>query len=94
MSIRHIVLFRFYQDVDEEHRMQAIHAIETLRDRSGIIDWRFEASLDQRKGVVVAQNVLFATLEDFEGYRDDPRHVAAGLTLAALADWLVADYEE
>lgn len=94
MSIRHIVLFRFYPVIDEESRMEAIDKINALRELPGIIEWRLEASLDTRKGVVVVQNALFDTLESFQAYRDDPRHVDAGKLLAALANWLVADYEE
>lgn len=38
--------------------------------------------------------VLFESEEAFETYRQSADHKEVGVTLSALADWLVADYPE
>jgi hypothetical protein len=94
MSLRHIVLFRFYDVIDEDTRAEAIGAIQGLSVLPGILEWRLDASIDVRKGPVIAQNVLFEDQAAFEAYRDSAEHKAVGVTLSAVADWLIADYVE
>ncbi len=93
-AVRHLVLFRFHDSVDQETRTNALESVRALRELPGILEWRLEVSTDDRKGVVVAQNVLFDSESAFQRYRQDPRHRRAGEVLAELADWLVADYAE
>jgi len=90
--LRHIVLFRFYDVIDEESRMYAVDKISALRDRPGILQWTLETSIDDRKGPVIVQNVLFESEEAFELYRQDDKHKGVGEALSGMADWLVADY--
>jgi len=94
MAIRHIVLFHFYDIIDEETRSNAVDQIQELRTLPGILDWRIETSIDDRKGPVVVQNVLFESDEAFAGYRASDGHKAVGETLSGIADWLIADYHE
>lgn len=93
-AIRHIVLFKFYDVIDDESRMYAIDKLRSLEDLPGIVEWRLEASTDRRKGLVVVQNVLFESEQAFDTYRESAEHKDIGTTLSALADWLVADYPE
>lgn len=93
-KLRHIVLFRFYDVIDDDTRMLAIEKIESLRTLPGILEWRLEASNDVRKGWVIAQNVLFASEEALSNYRESSEHKGVGVTLSAVADWLIADYLE
>ena len=92
--LRHVVLFRFYDAIDEDSRMHAVDQISALRDQPGIIEWTLKASIDDRKGPVIVQNVLFETEDAFELYRRNAKHKAVGETLSGMADWLVADYLE
>ena len=92
--LRHIVLFRFYDAIDEDSRLSSIDTISALRDQPGILEWTLQTSIDGRKGPVVVQNVLFESEEAFDLYRQSDKHKSVGLTLSAVADWLVADYLE
>ena len=92
--LRHIVLFRFYDVIDEDSRMYAVDQISALRDQPGILEWTLKASIDGRKGPVIAQNVLFESEAAFELYRQSDKHKGVGETLSGMADWLVADYLE
>ncbi|MDH6181863.1 heme-degrading monooxygenase HmoA [Microbacteriaceae bacterium SG_E_30_P1] len=93
-KLRHIVLFQFITVLDDESRRLTLEALRALRDIPGILEWRLEASMDERKGQVIVQNVLFESEEAFEAYRADPRHAEAGKALSAVSNWLVADYLE
>ncbi len=94
MALRHIVVFRFHDAVDEATRMRARAEIQTLNALPGILDWRLEQSLDSRKGVVLVQNVLFEGTEALENFRNSNEHKNVGTVLSAVADWLIADYPE
>jgi len=90
--LRHIVLFRFYDAIDEDSRMHAVDQISALRDQPGILEWTLKASIDDRKGAVIVQNVLFESEDAFNSYREHAKHKAVGEALSGMADWLVADY--
>lgn len=94
MSLRHIVVFRFYPPIDDDSRLHAIGKLQSLKTLPGILEWRLEVSIDERKGPVIVQNVLFESGEALEGYRRSEEHKGVAETLSAMADWLVADYEE
>lgn len=94
MAIRHIVLFRFYDAIDEDSRRNAVEQIRSMETSPGILEWRIEVSMDTRKGVVVAQNVLFKDQDAFDAYRSSTDHKQVGEILSSLADWQIADYVE
>lgn len=93
-AYRHIVVFQFYDAIDEESRMHAVERLRSLNDSPGVVEWRVEVSIDDRKGPVVVQNVLFDTQESYEKYRATPEHADIAAILSGLSNWLVADYIE
>jgi hypothetical protein len=88
------VLFRFHEVIDDDSRMHALDLINSMSKFPGILEWRVEASMDLRKGVVAVQNVLFESQEVFDAYRAHPTHADVGLALSGMSNWLVADYVE
>lgn len=91
---RHIVLFQIYEDVPDGSMTAALAALNELANFPGLIDWRVELSLDQRKGRIVVLNACFASERVFQSYRRDPRHTKAAVELSQISDWWTADYYE
>ena len=89
--VRHVILFRLYPDADPD---LVLSRLRSLRDRPGVLEWRIERSLDERKGVVVMQNSLFASMDALHAFRSDPVHARVAEFLSRNADWLVADHLE
>ena len=87
--VRHVILFRLYDDADPDEVLQRLRS---LGDLPGLLAWRVERSLDERKGVVLVQDSLFASLPALHSFRDAPRHVEVAEFMSRHADWLVADY--
>ena len=89
--VRHIILFRVYPDADPD---EVLRRLRSLRELPGVLEWRVERSLDERKGVVVLQNSLFSSLQALRSFRVGPEHVEVADFLSRSADWLVADHLE
>jgi hypothetical protein len=94
MAIRHIVMFRFHDFLDEEARMEIVTEIRETAVPEGAIEWRFESSTDTRKGAVIVQNVLFDSQGSFARYRASEIHIQMARTLSNVSNWQIADYEE
>ena len=94
MSLRHIVLLRFRPGVPAAEVTRAVELLDSLRTSPGVREWRVVRSLDERKGIVVAEVGLFETSERFEAFRESERHADVSAYLAERADWLVADFPE
>jgi heme-degrading monooxygenase HmoA len=90
MTFHHIVLFNLRDDADPDAAMAALNA---ARPTSGLESWQVERSLDERKGPVIAQMSVFASVDAFHAWRDSERHEAAAAHMREVADWLVADWE-
>jgi hypothetical protein len=90
---RHIVLFRFHDTATTQQRQEARRVLGALGAADGVLDWRVEESLDDRKGHVLIEDATFASTEAFESFRSSAEHRAATEVLAPIADWLVGDYE-
>lgn len=88
-AYRHIVLFRLYPDVDAG---EVLAQLRSLADEPGILRWRVERSIDERKGIVIVQDSLFESPAALEAFRVAPAHVAIADYLSKNADWLVADH--
>jgi len=93
-AIRHIVLFRFDEGIEVEQQFEAIRKIQRLSVLPGILEWRLETSMDERKGDIVVQNVLFESDEAFAAYRASDGHKAVGLAMSGISNWLIADYKD
>lgn len=90
---RHLVLFRVFDGVSDERVTEAIHTLRSLAVLPGIVAWRVELSLDDRKGRVIVEDATFADATAFESFRVDARHRDAGRATAEISDWWVGDYE-
>ncbi|WP_409331729.1 Dabb family protein [Trujillonella humicola] len=90
---RHLVLFRFRDDVDADARAAAYDLVEASGRALGLLSWRLGWSLDTRKGAVLVQDAVFADRAAFEAWRDSAAHRRAGAYLSEVADWLVGDVE-
>ena len=87
--VRHVILFRLYDDADPDEVLQRLRS---LGDLPGLLAWRVERSLDERKGVVLVQDSLFASVAALQSFREAPLHVEVADFMSRHADWLVADY--
>lgn len=91
---RHIVLFKIYPETKKEQITKAKKLLKELGKQEFINEWVITESLDKRKGVIIIQNGLFNSKEDFEIYRKNDLHKQAGDHMSKIADWVVGDYEE
>lgn len=87
--VRHVILFRLYPDADPE---EVLRRLRSLGDLPEPLAWRVERSLDERKGVVLMQDSLFASMSALQSFREAPEHVEVAAFLSRNADWLVADH--
>ncbi len=90
-ALSHIIVFRLYEDADPD---EVLGRLRSLADEVGLLEWRVERSLDERKGIVLVQNSLFSCREDLERFRVAPRHTEVSRYMSTVADWWVADFEE
>jgi len=86
----HVVLFRLHDDADVG---AAVAALDAAKPSAGLVSWQVERSLDERKGPVIAQVSVFASVDAFHAWRDSELHQASGAHMREVADWLVADWE-
>lgn len=91
-ALRHVVLFRIHDDVDDSAVAEAVAQLRALSVLPGVASWRVEWSVDQRKGRVIIEDATFSSHEDFERFRLDPRHTAVGERMAKISDWWNGDY--
>lgn len=89
-QFHHVVLFRLNDDADVDAAMAALNAAEPT---SGLVSWRVERSLDERKGTVLAEIAVFESADDFRAWRDSQLHEAATTYMRDVSDWLTADWE-
>ena len=90
MTFHHVVIFNLRDDTDPG---AAVAALNDARPTSGLVSWQVERSLDERKGPVIAQMSVFASVDAFHTWRDSERHQVAAAHMREVADWLVADWE-
>lgn len=94
MAYRHVVLFRVRRGVPEAEVAELCAGLRALGGMPGILHWRVERSLDDRKGTILIEDATFADRDAFEAFRADPRHRAQTDAAAQIADWWVGDYLE
>lgn len=91
-KVRHIVIFMAKPGVEADEIISLLQSLDS--DEPGILAFTAQQSLDQRKGVVVIENMLFADERAFERFKFSPVHKELGEKMSHIADWLVADYIE
>jgi hypothetical protein len=92
----HVVLVSFKEHVSAERRedMRAKH--QSLGERcggkeAGVLCWRVDWNLDQRKNYHLMEFTIFADAAAFERFKTHPAHVELGAEMRDLADWVVGD---
>jgi hypothetical protein len=93
MSYHHTVLFKFKPGTTERDIQKALQLLTDLgQDHQGLDSWAVHRSLDERKGVILIQESVFAGQEDFENFRSSQNHQEVSAFFREIADWWVADY--
>lgn len=92
MPLRHIVLFRVYDDVPDADVTSIVADLGTLGDLPGIEAWTVELSLDERKGRVIVEDATFTSEADLENFRVSDRHAEVAARMSTMADWLIGNY--
>ena len=88
-AVHHVILFRLYPDADAD---EVLRRLRSLGHLPGLLAWRVERSLDERKGVVVLQDSLFESGAALQAFREAPEHAEVAAYMSRSADWLVADH--
>ncbi|MBB3158595.1 hypothetical protein FHS07_002291 [Microbacterium proteolyticum] len=89
-----MVLFRVRDDVGAASIAAAVTTLHDLGRHVGVVSWAVERSLDERKGVIIAQDGTFADAEAFREWRSSDAHREAADQMARISDWWVADWEQ
>ncbi|MCR2824237.1 Dabb family protein [Microbacterium sp. zg.Y909] len=92
MAYRHVVLFRVYDGTTPAQVSESIRLLRDLGRLPGVVSWRVERSLDDRKGTIIIEDAAFADRVAYEAFRAHPAHVAAANALSGISDWWVGDY--
>jgi heme-degrading monooxygenase HmoA len=93
--LRHIVFFIVKDGVEESSILEFIENMENfVKGCDGVLSYRVNRSMDSRKGNVVILNVIFNSVEDFEKYRKNPKHIKFAEEASRISDWLNGDYIE
>ena len=75
--IRHVVLFKFKEDVDEARRKILITALSALREKISLVK-ELEVGVDtghKHNSYDIVLNSLFNTFDDVEAYAVHPEHL-------------------
>ena len=89
-NLRHVVLFRLRDGADPN---LAIRLLKESRPE-GAVRWVIERSVDERKGVVIAEDTTFADAEALEAFRASDGHQASVAYMREWADWITGDWWE
>lgn len=90
--LRHVVLFRIYDEVDDADVDGIVADLQTLGDLPGILSWHVERSLDERKGRVIVEDATFESEAALDGFRVSERHRVVAERMSTMADWLIGNY--
>lgn len=94
-KLRHIILFKIKDSVDESRINHAIELLRSLgKNDDSILEWRIEKSLDERKGIIIVENSLFKSEEDLLSFRSSEKHLKVVDFMKEIADWTNGDYIE
>jgi hypothetical protein len=92
VTLRHIVLFRVREEVDDERLDDLMAALGAFAMFPGVTSWIVARSLDERKGRIVIEDATFKSPEAFEGFRADTAHARVAQMMSEISDWWVGDY--
>lgn len=94
--IRHVLLFRFNEDVGETTRTEAVERLRQLGELCPTIGkWSVGTNItDSPSAYDMIEIGNFASQEAFEAYKDHPAHREFADFIRPLATWALGDYEE
>jgi hypothetical protein len=92
----HVVLISFREAATKANRAWAIENLQALGEacggaKAGVLFWKVEPNLDQRKSWHLFEFSIFHDRGAFEAFRSHPAHVGMANRLSEFADWAVAD---
>lgn len=93
--IRHILLFKFNDDVPESIRGNAVKRLEGLGERcSTVASWSIGINCaDSPSAYDVAEVADFVTPDDLAEYKAHPAHQDFAEHMGRLSTWTLVDYE-
>ncbi len=93
MAVRHVVLFRMYDECSEEEVDEMVDRLRALGAEPGILEWRIERSLDERKGRIIVEDSVFESVKAIDAFRVSDAHAGMAYLMAQRADWWIGDYQ-
>ena len=94
MALRHVVLFRLHEGLDDQSVAETIDALRRLAEVPGVLSLQVERSLDERKGTVIVENLEVTDEQALLAFREHPLHIEVVAFMRTIADWWVGDYLE
>lgn len=96
--LQHVVAISFKLDASEAERQKAWGMYQILGDEcggrgAGILYWKVDWNLDQRKGYHLVESVIFTDWDALQAFRAHPNHQGVFDLMRRIADWVVADLE-
>jgi len=93
MNYKHIVLFKIYDQINEDRFQEALKILEQLgKGNPDIIQWSVKPTIDTRKGRIIIEDSIFKDEESFQKFRTSEAHNQASAVMKEISDWLVGDY--
>lgn len=90
----HTVMITFRETATDSDIAQLIEELRSLQELPGVMALMVRGeSLDQRKGRIVLEQVVFENGQAFLDWREHPRHQAFAERLRGFADWVISDSE-
>ena len=92
----HAVLISFRDNATEAVKRDVYERYQTLGEDcggkdAGILFWKVDWNLDQRKNVHLAEFAIFRDEAALQAFRAHPKHRAITDILSNVADWQVGD---
>ncbi len=93
--IRHILLFRFNEDIDQVIRTEMVERLQGLEELCPTIGkWSIGVNFaDSPSAYDVVEIGDFASREDLDAYKAHPAHADFSNFVRPIATWALADYE-
>ncbi len=93
--LRHILLFRFYDSVGDEARVEAVERLEALGSECPTVSsWSIGVNIaDSPSAYDVAEVAEFADEAALIAYKEHPAHREFSSFMGKIATWTLIDYE-
>lgn len=96
LVLAHVVLAKFRAETPQSIREVMRERMASLGEAcggpaAGILHWRADWNLDQRKGYHLMEFAIFADGDALQRFREHPDHLAFATAMSEVADWIVGD---